>query len=127
MHYSGEARGWEVHSGKLDYGQCCGAGIRNFCLFWRAAQLSIDYQIAGRTHIIENQSASGINRFISNRNRELIREWYKEKAYIYDSRIVDYDEKEDLLKSVERAVMQYGIKVVLIDNLMTAMYLDEKS
>lgn len=86
-----------------------------------------DYQVAGRAHIIENQSASGINRFISNRNKELIREWYKEKTYIYDNRIVDVDEKEDLLKCVERAVMQYGIKVVLIDNLMTAMYLDEKS
>lgn len=86
-----------------------------------------DYQAAGRAHIIEDWTKSGtVNWFISSRNRELIREWYREKAYIYDSRIVDSDENEDLLKSVERAVMQYGIKVVLIDNLMTAMYIDER-
>lgn len=86
-----------------------------------------DFQIAGRNHITENQTDFGtVNRFITNRNQELINEWYREKAYIYDSRIVELDEQEDLLKSVTQAIMQYGIKVVLIDNLMTAMYIDEK-
>lgn len=86
-----------------------------------------DFQIAGRNHITENQTDFGtVNRFITNRNQELINEWYREKAYIYDSRIIESDEQEDLLKSVTQAIMQYGIKVVLIDNLMTAMYIDEK-
>lgn len=86
-----------------------------------------DFQIAGRNHITENQTDYGtVNRFITNRNQELINEWYREKAYIYDSRIIESDEQEDLLKSVTQAIMQYGIKVVLIDNLMTAMYIDEK-
>lgn len=86
-----------------------------------------DFQIAGRNHIAENQTDFGtVNRFITNRNQELINEWYREKAYIYDSRIIESDEQEDLLKSVTQAIMQYGIKVVLIDNLMTAMYIDEK-
>lgn len=86
-----------------------------------------DFQIAGRNHITENQTDFGtVNRFITNRNQELINEWYQEKAYIYDSRIIESDEQEDLLKSVTQAIMQYGIKVVLIDNLMTAMYIDEK-
>ena len=39
---------------------------------------------------------------------------------------METDEQEDLLKSVVQAIMQYGVKVVLIDNLMTAMYIDEK-
>lgn len=86
-----------------------------------------DFQIAGRNHITENQMGPGIvNRFITNRNQELINAWYREKAYIYDNRIIDSDEQEDLLKSVTQAIMQYGIKVLLIDNLMTAMYIDEK-
>lgn len=86
-----------------------------------------DFQIAGRNHIVENETSYGtINRFITNRNQELINAWYRERAYIYDSRIVEEDEQEDLLKSVTRAIMQYGIRVVLIDNLMTAMYIDEK-
>lgn len=86
-----------------------------------------DFQLAGRNHIIENKTEFGtINRFISNSNQELINAWYREKAYIYDSRIVETDEQEDLLKSVIQSIMQYGVKVVLIDNLMTAMYIDEK-
>lgn len=86
-----------------------------------------DFQIAGRNHIMENKTDFGtVNRFITKRNQELINAWYRERAYIYDSRIVDTDEQEDLLKSVTRAIMQYGIRVVLIDNLMTAMYIDER-
>ena len=86
-----------------------------------------DFQIAGRHHIIENQTDFGtVNRFIAKPNQELINSWYMEQAYIYDNRIIDNDEKEDLLKSIEKAIQQYGIKVILIDNLMTAMYIDEQ-
>lgn len=85
-----------------------------------------DFQIAGRNHITENQTQYGtVNRFITNKNQELINAWYRGKAYIYDNRIIDNDEKEDLLKTLENSIMQYGIKVALIDNLMTAMYIDE--
>ena len=86
-----------------------------------------DFQIAGRNHITENVTKFGtVNRFITTKNQELIDDWYREKAFIYDNRIIDSDEHEDLLKSITQSIMQYGIKVVLIDNLMTAMYIDEK-
>lgn len=86
-----------------------------------------DFQIAGRNHIIENTTEFGTpDRFITNKNQELINAWYRDKAYIYDSRIVEVDEREDLLKTVRKCVMQYGVKVILIDNLMTAMYIDER-
>lgn len=86
-----------------------------------------DFQVAGRHHIVENQTEYGtVNRFITNANQELINAWYQEKAFIYDNRIVENDEKEDLLKSIERSIQQYGVRVVLIDNLMTAMYIDEQ-
>lgn len=85
-----------------------------------------DFQLAGRKRIVENVNDFGeLNRFITNSNQELIDAWYHERAFIYDNRIVDNDEKEDLLKTIEQAIQRYGIKVVLIDNLMTAMYLDE--
>lgn len=85
-----------------------------------------DFQIAGRAHILENRTQTGnINRFISRQNQGLINAWYREKAFIYDNRIIDNDEQEDLLKTVTKAIMQYDIRVVLIDNLMTAMYVDE--
>lgn len=86
-----------------------------------------DFQLAGRHHIVENRSAEGtVNRFITKTNQTLINSWYREKAYIYDNRIVENDEKEDLLKCIERTIQQYGAKVILIDNLMTAMYIDEQ-
>ncbi len=86
-----------------------------------------DFQVAGRNHIVENTTKFGqINRFITSKNQELIDAWYQDKAYIYDNSIVDNDEKEDLLATITQAIMQYGVKVILIDNLMTAMYIDEK-
>lgn len=85
----------------------------------------IDFQIAGPRYIIENKNIDGTpSRFISNANSALINEWYRDKCYIYDNSLVD-DENENLIKTIENAVMQYGIKVVLIDNLMTAIDLDE--
>lgn len=87
-----------------------------------------DFQIAGRNHITENITDFGTpDRFITNKNQELINAWYQDKAFIYDSRIIENDEKEDLLNTVQKCIMQYGVKVILIDNLMTAMYIDERS
>ena len=85
-----------------------------------------DFQIAGRNHITENQKDGKLTRFITSPNKKLINDWYRDKAFIYDNRIVEDDEQEDLLKTITQAIMQYGVKVVLIDNLMTAMYIDEK-
>lgn len=85
-----------------------------------------DFQIAGRHHIVENVNEFGKpNRFLTNANQKLINSWYAERAYIYDNRIVENDEKEDLVKTIQKAIQQYGVKVILIDNLMTAMYIDE--
>lgn len=85
-----------------------------------------DFQAAGRNRIREERREDGtINRYITRNNQELINSWYREKAYIYDNRIIEEDEQEDLLKTLERSIMQYGVKVALIDNLMTAMYIDE--
>lgn len=87
-----------------------------------------DFQIAGRHHIIENKSElGGVNRFITKSNQAFINEWYRDRAFIYDSRIVENDEKEDLIKSIEKSIQQYGVRVILIDNLMTAMYIDEQN
>lgn len=84
-----------------------------------------DYQVAGPQHITENNNSGIINRFITKKNQELINAWYHERAYIYDNRIVENDEKEDLIKTIKDAIRQYKVKVILLDNLMTAMYLDE--
>lgn len=48
--------------------------------------------------------------------------WYEGKAYLYDNRIVgEAEEDETLLATTENAIKQYGCRVLLLDNLMTAM------
>lgn len=89
-------------------------------------QAWIDFQIAGRKHILENTNEDGSpHRFISNANRELIHRWYDEKLFIYDNTVVR-NEREDLLKTIEDSIRQYNVKVILLDNLMIALDLDAK-
>ena len=85
----------------------------------------IDFQLAGRNRITEYENKWGDRNYaVSDTNRELIADWYRGKCFLYDNRIVEGDEKESLLKIVENVIMQYGTKVVLLDNLMTALDLE---
>lgn len=85
----------------------------------------IDFQIAGGRHIIEYQNQWGdTNYSISKTNKQMISDWYRGKCFLYDNSIIDGDEKESLANVVENAIMQYGIQVVLLDNLMTAIDLE---
>ena len=42
-------------------------------------------------------------------------------AFIYDNNSADEEELETLSETIEKAVRQYGIKLVCVDNLMTAL------
>lgn len=51
-----------------------------------------------------------------------IEKWYSGKAYIYDNGIVeDGKEEQTLIQTMETAIKQYGCKVLMVDNLMTAI------
>ncbi len=82
----------------------------------------IDFQIAGGQHITEYQNKWGDRNYkVSDTNRKMIAEWYRDKCYLYDNSMIEGDEKENLLEIVENAIMQYEVKVILLDNLMTAL------
>lgn len=83
----------------------------------------LDSQIAGPRNIIVNKEANGSikNWFVSKNNRAIISEWYRGRCYIYDGDQINEDEREDLLKTVEEVIQQNGVRVVLLDNLMTAL------
>ncbi len=82
----------------------------------------IDFQIAGGNHITEYQNKWGDRNYqVSGTNRRMIADWYRGKCFLYDNRIVEGDERGSLLKTTENAIMQYGVDVVLLDNLMTAL------
>lgn len=85
----------------------------------------IDFQIAGPRHIIEYQNQWGDKNYnVSKINKQLISEWYRGKCFLYDNSLVDGDEKESLVITAENAIMQYGVQVILLDNLMTAIDLE---
>ena len=82
----------------------------------------LDLQIAGSNNINETTDEVGEKRcFLTNSNVKEISDWYRGRAYIYDNNIIEDDEPEDLIKTIDTAVMQYGIDMVLIDNLMTSI------
>lgn len=85
----------------------------------------IDFQIAGSQHVYEYQNHYGDRNYnISRANRALISEWYRGKFYLYDNASIDGEEKESLCQTVESVIMQYGVRVILLDNLMTAIDLE---
>lgn len=85
----------------------------------------LNYQIAGKNHITVTKSKFGNDRyFISNTNSNLISEWYRNRMFIYDDSMVD-DENESLTNTIVNAITQYNCDVVLIDNLMTALDLEQ--
>ena len=84
------------------------------------------YQIAGGNHVFESGDDVHERRgfSISEANKNVMSNWLRGKAYLYDNSHLDDDEKESLVKTVEKAIQQYGCRVVLIDNLMTALDLE---
>ena len=83
----------------------------------------IDMQIAGNNVIERTNEFGEKSYFVTNSDTEKINNWYYGKFLVYDNTIV-LDEEENLLKTIEDVIVQNGTKVVLIDNLMTAIDLD---
>lgn len=82
------------------------------------------YQLAGKAHIQTYTTKKGREGYkISDSNKALIKEWHKGNIFIYDSSNMD-DENSSLLDLVEESIVRYGVKVILIDNLMTGLDLE---
>lgn len=57
---------------------------------------------------------------------EQICRWFKDNIWIYDNDVMlDDGEEESLATLIEDVVNQYGVRVILLDNLMTGMDLDQ--
>lgn len=86
----------------------------------------IHFQIAGSRHISEDTNIWGDSVYtISNTNNNMISEWYRGRFLVYDSESDEIeDEDESLAKTVREVVMRNGARVIVIDNLMTALDLE---
>lgn len=87
----------------------------------------MNFQLAGANHIYEykNDVFGKIQFGISEKNTALMDAWYKGKCYMYDNSDIDGDEKESLIQIVEETILHYGVRVLLVDNLMTALDLEK--
>lgn len=84
----------------------------------------IDFQLAGTDHIKSIQNVYGDFEYtISDDVTRKISDWYKGRAFIYDNNWIpdDSGEFESLPETIEKVIKQYGVRLVCIDNLMTAM------
>ena len=88
----------------------------------------LDLQIAGAENIATRQNEYGDNEYyLTEETVNAINRWYYDKAFIFDNSAVNDDEYEGLLKVITDSICRYDIKLVCIDNLMTAMDCDANS
>ncbi len=77
----------------------------------------LDLQIAGIEHI----QHMGNKHFISELDANKINLWYHDKAFIFDNDFVQENELVDLINIIEQTIFKYDIKLVCVDNLMSAI------
>lgn len=81
-----------------------------------------DRQMAGPDYINGIVSNLGYTSYsVDGQHINQIHNWYDENCYIYDNTILEDEETESLEGTILNAITQYGCRVILIDNLMTAM------
>jgi len=83
---------------------------------WLNCQLAGDEFMTAR-----DDGFGGKEYFLDDETDKRISEWYRGKAFIYDKGIIDGKEYDSLIDTVKKVVSRKNVKLVCIDNLMTAM------
>jgi KaiC/GvpD/RAD55 family RecA-like ATPase len=84
------------------------------------------FQVAGRNNVSEYSNMWGDKNYkVNDDAKQKISEWYRDKYYIYDNSRLDSDEKESLVNTCEKMIVRHGVRVILLDNLMTAIDLED--
>ncbi|MBR4934473.1 MAG: AAA family ATPase [Anaerotignum sp.] len=84
----------------------------------------LDFQLAGKSNLEECTNEYGdIEYKIPADVQSKIGEWYRGRAFLYDNTFVPSrkEETETLLQTIEKVIRQYDVRLIVIDNLMTAM------
>lgn len=88
----------------------------------------LDLQIAGAENIQTRKNEYGDDEYyLDETTVNAINKWYYDKAFIFDNSAVGDDEYTGLLNVITDSICRYDIKLVCIDNLMTAMDCDVNS
>lgn len=87
-----------------------------------------DRQCAGSWHTNGVVRENGFTDWLVDANHiEAIHSWYDDYCWIYDNGIAGEDENQSLLETIDLAIRQNGCRMLLIDNLMTAIADDVKT
>lgn len=92
----------------------------------------IDLQIASDNLIRYTDSCGNEQAVITDTEQAKVNSWYAGKIFLYDNSLV-FDDKETrseskiLLETIEKVIRQYDVKLICIDNLMTAVDCDNAS
>lgn len=82
----------------------------------------MDFQVAGTRSFEYENTWREKNYNISEPNRRIISEWYRDYVWLYDANMLDDEEEHvGLIKTAENMILQNGCRVILLDNLMTAL------
>ena len=82
----------------------------------------LNLQLAGNEHLSVRKDEFGEEEYyLDSDTDKKISEWYRGKAFIYDKAIIDGEEMESLLETIQKVITRKNVKLVCIDNLMTAM------
>lgn len=91
----------------------------------------LDLQLAGTANLEKRENAFHETYYVIPEGvQDSINNWYKDRIYIYDNAYVPQKNKEleTLTQTIEKAIKQYDIRLICIDNLMTALELvDDKT
>lgn len=83
-----------------------------------------DRQVAGPNHINKIVAENGHEEYaVDGAVLPQIHEWYEDYCYLYNNSIIEDGEEEEvkLTDTIQEAIAQYGCKIIVIDNLMTAI------
>lgn len=91
----------------------------------------LDLQCAGQKHIIEVPDENGSSSYVVPDDvLEKIEQWYRGKVKVYNNNSIikrrsrNNDELDSLIIRIEKAIKRYGCKLIVLDNLMTAVEID---
>lgn len=88
----------------------------------------LDFQVAGGENISEKATDyNDVSYYIADSVVDKINNWYRDKLFVFDNSAIDDEEFEGLLKITTDAICRYDIKLICIDNLMTALDDDAQS
>lgn len=82
----------------------------------------LDFQLAGPQNVLTTYNVYSDPRYsLEGETVQRLNRWYYDNAFLYDNNSLNGDEYESLLGTIEKTIQRYGVKLVCVDNLMTAI------